>query len=441
MTDSQVTERYSNGTVEYPPAPVRKLFWLRDDDTVCTLAGFTYGPKLSAAPELSATAARIIRTYEVEAAKQETRPTFFNQLQVISAMFEIYLTNYANLFELNRPPPPATSPSPRPRIQSPPPPPLSTYQLESIIVNRDQSGAVQLAHFVFRGSRHGGMFIEELVGDTLPGDRPLPRGPALPACAQGATSQTLDGKMARVWWPRVRVRSIEEKLVCETAGIDDIARDILRNPHRYSDDPAVREYAQAMALNGGQTLTLRQLKDLAFAIMDRTSSTYREVGGPRQIAVVEPGKPISLDGPQFPDQLPLPRFTLVSGGEVVGLGEGIGEFIGGPPPTAPSAPWWLAPWPPAFCVVKCRVSRTSQRLDDIYFFENQFTDCVLRYDGGPTRFDRSNRLVNCKLELGPHADRRSTFVRELAARCAQSQKLRQKPAGMAPTNPSASRGA
>lgn len=55
-------------------------------------------------------------------------------------------------------------------------------------------------------------------------------------------------------------------------------------------------------------------------------------------------------------------------------------------------------------------------LDGAYYFDNDFSNVFLKYDGGVFLFDQSNHVTDCVLVLGPHADRTSAAVKELIAR-------------------------
>ena len=56
---------------------------------------------------------------------------------------------------------------------------------------------------------------------------------------------------------------------------------------------------------------------------------------------------------------------------------------------------------------------TTQYLDNAYFANDEFRDCILYYNGGKLLFMNSNHVVDTDLVLGPRVSRDSPTVRHL----------------------------
>src|ERR1700676_853088 len=71
-------------------------------------------------------------------------------------------------------------------------------------------------------------------------------------------------------------------------------------------------YATSLTENGGRSLTLEQMVELAKRLAYYTSQAHREVGGRNQVAIFKKSQTVSIDQPTFPEpQRPLFRFSLV----------------------------------------------------------------------------------------------------------------------------------
>lgn len=189
---------------------------------------------------------------------------------------------------------------------------------------------------------------------------------------------------------------IGKELSSKLAGQPDVAEDILRHPEKSADDPSIARYASSLVTDRGSSLTLKDMEKLAEVLLRRTEKKYPSVGGPRQVALLRGGKVESLRQPEFPKHaLPLPGFNLVVGSHFEGP-RGIvfgGNIIA--------------------LFVRNYFKNDDRSIAGHYFFGNEFVDSIIRYDGGPTRFDSSNTVRGSILVLGVNADLRSEVVRHL----------------------------
>lgn len=189
-------------------------------------------------------------------------------------------------------------------------------------------------------------------------------------------------------------KTVHKEFVFETAGQDDIAQNVLLNPDSYQDISVVQKYAEAMQKDRGASMSLEEMEQLARFLIQITEQRYTSVGGERQLAILEKGKIQSVEQRQFPAVQGPMFFNLITGNHLEG-------------PRAIVLKNAVGLW------VNNHFKRDQRVIDGNYFFGNEFVDSQIRYDGGVTHFDPSNRIVNSVLVIGPQASRKASFVREL----------------------------
>jgi 20S proteasome alpha/beta subunit len=174
-------------------------------------------------------------------------------------------------------------------------------------------------------------------------------------------------------------------------GEPDVAEDVMQNPHKFLSDPAIKDYATAKCSGRVDSLSLDQMKALAIALAKVTSDRYKSVGGPNQIAVIKGGHVFSVEQPSFSTpKLPPFDFGLVGHNTATG-----------PVLSASSSRFALSIY------VGNRLTDCGKiLLDRAVFIDNGFVRCVILYDGGRTRFESDNKVVNSALVIGPHAKNR-----------------------------------
>jgi 20S proteasome alpha/beta subunit len=190
--------------------------------------------------------------------------------------------------------------------------------------------------------------------------------------------------------------TVGKTLVWKLGGIKEFALPVLSHPEEFArEDPAIADFAKAYAANRGASFTVEQMKRLAIALARHTAERDQGVGGDNQIATLENGRVTRVQQALFPEQQPAMQFGMLVGvacaqSNSCATGEGI-LFIKG-----------------KFDDVKQTV------LDDNYFFSNEFVRSGIMYDGGMTRFDKTNKVgPGCTLFLGPHADRHPDILKHL----------------------------
>lgn len=192
------------------------------------------------------------------------------------------------------------------------------------------------------------------------------------------------------------IKLVKDELVHQTAGMPTLAEALLQHPEGEPDDPVLAEYANAWQKDRGTSLSIKQMTDLATDLATRTAKREPAVGGPNQIAILSNGHVVSVDQPKFPDtQTKSTPFGLMR--QVGFSGEGSFRRQG------------------AVICTDCKFEDMHFTLDESYIIATSFTNAVLTYDGGPMYFDKTNRVQNCVLVLGPNAKFPTIVVRDLIA--------------------------
>ncbi|MFI5087844.1 MAG: hypothetical protein ACHP7I_05570 [Terriglobales bacterium] len=164
----------------------------------------------------------------------------------------------------------------------------------------------------------------------------------------------------------------------------------------FPNDPILAKVAARKRMGTDSTLPLNDLIALATDLKGRTETLSRgKVGGPEQVAVLENGRARLVHGPTFSFQPPeLHVYAVLSHNEFYGGGVSVATDF---------------PTPILYSNVFIRL---EQVLDNAVFSDNEFRGCVVRYNGGITKFDESNKLVDTVLVLGRGAAR-NPYTRKL----------------------------
>ncbi len=315
--------------------PAQKLFKL-DDRTVCAIAGFLEAD--APATEMATQTAAIIREYSRQLAAGPAL-SIETELRQLSFLFEVRLSGLADLRQAWG------------RTDT-----LPNYYFDLTIAGYDIDGSPKIGKVSVRAELVDGRF--------------------------NSVAQS----------PEIKL--VKDELVHQTAGMPGLAECLLRYPEREPEDPVLVEYANAFQKDRGNSLTIRQMTDLAIDLAARTAKREAQVGGPNQIAILSEGRVVSVDQPKFPDtQTKSTPFGLMR--RVGFSGEGIFRRSG------------------AVICTDCTFEEMHFALDDSYFVATTFTNAVLTYDGGPMYFDRNNRVQNCLLILGPNVEFPKLLVRDL----------------------------
>lgn len=313
--------------------PGQKLFQL-DDKTVCTIAGFVAA---SGGPHylLYTSTGSIIRDYRQQLARKPPL-SIDAKLTSLATLFRFYLSSVAIVRDVTG----------RTTL-------IRDYQLQLTVAGYDTDGKPKIGKITLQ----------------------MPRN-----------SLTLEIQSASI-------SDVGANLIWSLAGEPDVAAGLLHNPRLDEGDTALQRYSTSLRENRGQSLTIREMEELASSLARHTANAYPSVGGPNQIAILQHGRVISVDQPAFPDSpKALLRYNLFVGDDFLGDSFSIGGTA---------------------LFVTTMFSQGHLRLDGDYFFAGTFTQTTITYDGGFMYFDPTNKVDDCVLIIGPHAKRQSKTVRDL----------------------------
>jgi hypothetical protein len=187
----------------------------------------------------------------------------------------------------------------------------------------------------------------------------------------------------------VTVRVVKDVLIYAVAGIPEVAAPILEHPNvPRPTDAILQMFADEMTKDGGRSLTLEGMEQVAKLLEFRTARRFpNAVGGLPQVAIIKDTKAEILDSPFDTDHEPTPVPAIMNRFTRPHLsGSAYGMLIGGPGAQ--------------FVEDGEFVNIQNQPLDHIFFFRTTFDHCVLHYSGTPNFiFDRSNTVIDSKLVL------------------------------------------
>src|SRR5260221_7465065 len=330
LTDSMVTATDATGTHQLSN-PGQKLFKL-DDRTVCSVAGFASAPAGSTAGKLSdlnTSTSAIIHEYVRQSAPQ-SRQSMAEKLRALASLFNMHLAMIANV---------------RDTVGNPTS--IEAYRFQLIVAGYDIDDKLKIGRIALRTKNSTG----------------------------GLMSEIEDGSLLNV----------EEKLVWQLNGMPDVAKQILLHPESKPDDAAIKLYATSLNENGGRSLTVEQMTELAKRLAYYTSQAHPEVGGLNQVAIFNKLHIVSIDQPIFPEPpRPLLRFSLSVDSH---FSYSSVAFAKGSPAV----------------FVRCSWIGMQHELDGHYYVGSEFTNSVLIYDGGDVNLGNTNRVTNSVLLLGSHA--------------------------------------
>jgi 20S proteasome alpha/beta subunit len=349
LTDSMVTA----GTQQLP-APGQKLFRL-DDHSVCAIAGFASAPASSGnteIPDLNTNVSALIREYIRQSALQPAQ-SIAEKLRALGILLNLRLSAIANI---------------RDALGSTTG--INDYRFQLIVAGYDIDRKPKIGTLTLRTKDDDGAFVSDIENAS--------------------------------------VSNVEEKLSFVMSGMWDVAANILNHPESGPREPVFDLYATSIRDNGGRSLTVEQMVELAKRLAHYSSNAHREVGRPNQVAIIKESGVISIEQPFFPE---LPRslftFSLIVNSHFNYSGV---TFAHG----------WRA-------VFRCSWVGMQHELDGHYYIGNQFRDSVLMYDGGDVNLGDTNEVTGSVLLLGPHAILENEIVRRLTATFSSLQVAYAKP--------------
>jgi hypothetical protein len=358
LTDSNQTVTLRSGEQFISRLPGQKLFRL-DERTVCTIAGFG-SAFLPGFPEFSSSAAGVLDSYVEELRSRGGTHSFREKLTTLKFLFIKQLSGIGNLQHLDE-------------AQ------LGYYEFELILAGYDLDGTARLGKIVLSTSL-------------------LPNGIFSPVLKQ------------------LTEKTVGREFIYEKAGIGGSAvENILTYPAQLADEPEIGRYAASKASDRGGSLTVSEMEALAKSLARHAAMVNRRyvsgfrrtlwpVGGRDQIAILEKGSIQKIDQPTLSFEqrrVNMTPFGIITGITIDTNGTGaVTSYV-----------------PPGIVGLFLKMGFIGDvLLDNGYYYEDDFRNGTLHYDGGLLGFDPSNRVTDCVLSLGPHADRHSADVQELIAR-------------------------
>jgi 20S proteasome alpha/beta subunit len=326
------------------PDPGQKLFKL-DDRTVCSIAGIVSAS--APIPDLNLSASAIIQEYAKQSAAQQPQ-SIAERLRALTALFEIHLSAIANLQDWTGKP-----------IQ------IDDYRIQIIVAGYDLDGRPKIGK-VSVGTR-------KLLGGSL-------------------ISESDD--------PSVDV--IEQTLVIRLNGMPDVASKLLLHPELHPDDSTLNRYAIQLHQDGGASLTVEQLVELAKRLAFYTAAVHPEVGGPNQIAIFRNSEAVRVEQQAFPNP---PK-------SVIEFSLSVGNKLSASVFTLSIVPLRLTPGTHGV-FIKNEWDNATQELDGNYFIGNTFAGAALVYHGGDVNFGSSNHVIDSMLFVGPLVDPKGATLQRL----------------------------
>jgi hypothetical protein len=334
LTDSMLTSGSRQIT-----EPGQKLFKL-DDRTVCTIAGFVSAP--APIQDLHTSTSAIISEYRRQSATQAPQ-SIADKTRILATLFELYLSGIANMRDA------AALPSS-----------MHDYTLELIVAGYDLDGIPKIA---------------KITLGTHPADRFS--NPTLLSNRQDFS-----------------ILNVDKKLAWKLGGEPDVAERLLQDPSTVETDTDLSAYAASLHENGGRSLTVKQMIQLAKKLARYTSRRYPSVGGANQIAVFQGGRIAQIEQQVFPEPSKAVHYILI----VNSLYEDVNDD--------------LLPHPVLF--VRCKwTGMRNLSLDGRYFIGSVFTRSVLTYDGGGGDLGGTNEVNSSMLVIGPHVKQDDEVARHL----------------------------
>jgi 20S proteasome alpha/beta subunit len=334
LTDSMLTA----GDKQLP-TPGKKLFRL-DDHSVCAIAGIIASPSGSY-KELDLSTVALVNDYAGQVSAGQPI-TIAQKLRELAFLLNINISAVENVRNAN-----GSSLNP------------DSYILQLIVAGYDTDGILKIGKVTLRSQNLRGNFDSEIESG----------------------------------W----IRSATEKLDKEFSGMPDRAEFIMAHPETVPGDKTVSEYQLSLKSDGGKSLTLEQLAELAKRLKVYSGLAHREVGGPDQIAILQNGKISSFTQPPFPDSPPVRKFSLVVASS---FRRSSLLFRGNT----------------ATIFVRCFWNQMVVPIDGNFFSGSVFMDSLLTYNGGPLHFDITNKVIDSDLLVGLNVKQYSEELTDLRRR-------------------------
>jgi hypothetical protein len=342
LTDSMLSQSGPDGKVHPLLRPAQKLFRL-DSTSVCTIAGFTEAPIYFPGVEHGISA--ILQQYAAQLANRPTSLSLRAKRDELNFILENELSLIADIRNI--------------------PAEASQYKFQLTLAGYDTDRKARI------------------VWSTL--EITAPPGQSLGASWLVSVAESGEQEVSG--------RSLAIKI----RGVNRLAEEILDRPDGYASDKAISRYR--VSKEGGDSLSLEEMKSLSRALARETSLHYVGVGGDNQVAVLAHGSIIEWEQIVFPPEAYRTfNFNIIMDNIYDPIPEG--DFVG-----------------PSQGVTNLYVhngfQQTSVLLDDSYFASNTFTRSVVIYNGGRTLFAPNQDVSSSILAIGTKVDQKSDTASHL----------------------------
>jgi hypothetical protein len=353
LTDSMLSDESGPVPIPHPEMPGKKLFQL-DDKTVCAIAGFVSAPALF--PEFSPSVTAVVN--ELSAQLKANPPQ----------ALRVKLTTLAMIMGLN------------------------------ISAISDLRAA---ANKPFRAANY--LSTLTLVGYDLDGTLKI---------GQVQLAADPDNMQAGAVVTDVEIVTVGDGLTRALAGKWETAEKLLKDPATKPHDEMLKRLKVALASDGGASLSLAEMREIASSLAAYTAQADTTVGGDNQIAELTQGRATIVEQRQFP----APQKTLVRFSVYDHVRSEVAKVPGAKSDPALAVfkrnPMWTAPGLSGLYVESGFIN-VLQPLDDQYFYLSEFDDCVISYKGGPFYFDDNNVTKDTYLFLYPNVNTNDPKVKNL----------------------------
>lgn len=216
----------------------------------------------------------------------------------------------------------------------------------------------------------------------------------------------------RVTYSAERKEDIVSKaLVIVVRGRPTVAKSLLKNAVlSRSKDPILSHYAEAMKNDGGESLSLKDLSQIAHLLERETALQVPQVGGAMEQATLSGGKIESFEQPVQSDDSRKDVYFAVTSDITFSAARKINpdELFKG------RTFFVMSISPNAGALIRVRESDCVQILDNLLILESTLSRCTLMYNGSPeVLFDKSNKVDGSELILYSPASPDSSFVKQI----------------------------
>lgn len=333
----------------------QKLFKITDN-IIVTIAGYG-STHIEGADQFSAAASAIILQYINELNLQKRIPSYKEVKSALSFLFDFYLTSITNIKKITAG-----------RLDP------GDYEFQMLIVGYDEKQRL-ITKTVIKSKVQNDILISDIDTDSS------------------------------------KFIEIGDKFIFQSAGVEGVAEEILNNPEKYKAYPAMVNYAENLKKDNGNSLSTKEMKDIAETVLKIASTitvrkdgiTFPPIGGPSQLAVFE-NTHLQTTFPELRPSPPPPmKYNLFTqpmiGGGRVGFSSGGGAIVHGPNTI--------------MAYISGQFINTEIKIDNQHYFGNTIRHSIIYVNSANFSFTESNNIKDCLLIIGTKVDPNSPKVKAL----------------------------